>query len=133
MHKIFHKIDLKVSTLASGDYFTIMKTIEEKAKRRAFDITSSLGLNIAELIVAIHDLYIEAATEALAGQWRSVEDELPKEHDEVVVIFTHTYRPFIAENTVAYWDGEDWYTIDGEHLRPTHWMPIPELPKDESE
>ena len=55
-----------------------MKTIEEKAKRRAFDITSSLGLNIAELIVAIHDVYIEAATEALAGQWRSVEHYTPK-------------------------------------------------------
>lgn len=108
-----------------------MKTIEEKAKQRAFDIASSLGLNIAELIVAIHDVYIEAATEALSGQWRDVEDELPKAdlNTELLIIRPDsTYRKF----DVAVWDGEDWYTTSGRHIRPSHWMQIPKL-KDERE
>ena len=111
-----------------------MKTIEDKAKAYAEEHHAvAIGVDMAfDISKQVESAYLAGAAEALAGQWRRVEDELPKEHDEVVVIFTHSYRPFITENTVAYWDGEDWYTIDGEHLRPTHWMPIPKLSKDES-
>ena len=112
-----------------------MKTIEEKAKAYAADNGTATVFYKPDvrfdISKKIEQAYLAGAAEALAGQWRRVEDELPKEHDEVVVIFTHSYRPFITENTVAYWYGEDWYTIDGEHLRPTHWMPIPESPKPE--
>lgn len=30
-------------------------------------------------------------------------------------------------------DGEDWYTSDGEHIRPTHFMYIPSLPDTNTE
>lgn len=107
-----------------------MKTIEEKAQEYAeAAFAKALKAPWPEAKQAFADTYLAGATEALAGQWRSVEDELPKEHDEVVVIFTHPYRPFITENIVAYWDGEDWYTIGGDHIRPSHWMPLPEPPK----
>ena len=104
-----------------------MKTIEQKAIEYANENTA-LGLS-KELAIRA---YIAGATEALPGLWRSVEDELPKEHEEVVVIFPCPYRPSITENTVAYWDGKDWYTIDGDNIWPTYWMPIPEPPKPES-
>ena len=110
-----------------------MKTIEEKAQAYT-DSTETRVFGCEETLDAtelIQKGFIAGAKEALAGQWRSVEDELPKEED-VVVIFTHPYRPFITENTVAYLDGEDWYTVNGELIRPTHWMSIPEPPKEES-
>lgn len=63
---------------------------------------------------------------ALSNQWRSIEDELPEEDEDVLV-----YNPKDAFGgeyfAVAYYDGEDWYTTDGVHIRPTHFMYIPEL------
>ena len=67
--------------------------------------------------------YEDGATEALASQWVSVEDRLPKPHEEVL---TYTIGA-IDENAVAYHDGEYWYTTNGEHIRPHYWLPIPPL------
>lgn len=71
--------------------------------------------------------------DALAERWRSVEDELPEIDNDVLVIFSHAYTPAYIEKAVAYYDGNDWYTQNGFHIRPTHWLPIPEPPKNESE
>lgn len=116
-----------------------MKTIEEKAKAFAgkamieckqsdvpFDLTQSAALGMY-----IRDAYLAGATEALAGQqWRSVEDELPEDNENVFVRYPNNFGGL--EYGAAYYDGEDWYTIDGDHIRPTHWMQIPKPPKDES-
>ena len=59
--------------------------------------------------------------------WRSVADEFPFPDDLVLVAFHRSYAPEIVEHDVARFDGEDWYTHDGSLIRPTHWMPIPEL------
>ena len=67
--------------------------------------------------------YEDGATEALASQWVSVEDRLPKPHEEVL---TYTIGA-IDENAVAYHDGKDWYTTNGEHIRPHYWLTIPPL------
>lgn len=122
---------------AEGLFEQNMKTIEEKAKAHAgkamieckqsdvpFDVTQSAALGMY-----CRDAYLAGATEALAAQWRSVVVELPEEHDEVLVSFSPTYAPNNIEQAVAYYDGEDWYTTDGTHIRPSHWLPIPELPK----
>lgn len=106
-----------------------MKTIEEKAKQRAFEITSSLGLNIAELIVAINDVYIEAATEALAGQWRSVEDESPDGTPFCVTMADEESRLCLC-----HFDGDVFIEdYSGLVCAVKYWMPIPFLPpKNES-
>ena len=71
----------------------------------------------------IQQAYLAGATEALASQWVSVEDRLPESYEEVL---TYTVGA-IDTNTVAYHDFEDWYTTDGEHIRPHYWLPIPPL------
>ena len=107
-----------------------MKTIEEKAKQRAFDLASSLGLNIAELIVAIHDLYIEAATEALSGQWRNLEDEKPDGTPFCVTMADEESRLCLC-----HYDGDVFIEdYSGMVCAVKYWMPVPLLPpKDESE
>lgn len=110
-----------------------MKTIEEKAQAYT-DSTDTRVFGCEETLDAtelIQQGYIAGATEALSEQWRSVEDELPKTDDDVLVIYSRSYTPKYKEMAVAYWDGEDWYTNDGDHIRPTHWMVIHELPKDQ--
>ena len=111
-----------------------MKSIEEKAKEYSEQIfAKALKAPWPEAKQFFEETYLAGATEALSSQWRSVEDELPEIDKEVVVIYSHALTPSCIEKAIAYFDGEDWYTTDGTHIRPTHWMSIPELPKSESE
>ena len=105
-----------------------MKSIEEKASDYAINMNERCdGLFNCR---SLFDEYITGATEALADQWRSVEDGLPKDQRDVFVRFVN-YAGGV-EYSCAYYDGEDWYTTDGLTIRPTHWLPIPELPKHEN-
>lgn len=66
------------------------------------------------------------------SMWRSVEDELPS-NDNNVLVYVPSTEFRIGGYEVAYYDGEDWYTSDGEHIRPTHFMYIPSLPDTNTE
>ena len=65
-------------------------------------------------------------------QWKSVEEQLPSNDDNVLVYVSST-EFHIGDYEVAYYDGEDWYTSDGEHIRPTLFMYIPSLPDTNTE
>lgn len=117
-----------------------MKTLEDKARiarekvledlKRAYEKHKDIQhYATASACIEMYGmgLYLSGANEAISSQWRSVEDELPKADINIEVLILrpdHTYRKF----DVAVWDGEDWYTTSGRHIRPTHWMPIPGLP-----
>lgn len=74
--------------------------------------------------------------DALAGQWRSVEDELPKpEQDVLVSTETHTNYRFafawlstLSNGTLRWYCYDDTFPLD----KIQYWLPIPEPPKDES-
>ena len=106
-----------------------MKNLEEKAIAYALNMSEKFDgfFNVRSLL----DAYFAGAIEALESQWRSVEDELPLVDDNVLVVYSDSFTN-ISVQSVAYWDGEDWYTIDGTHIRPTHWMSIPKLSNPES-
>ena len=94
--------------------------------------------------------FIEGAKFALENQWISVNEDLPCNHEELMgkyllsceeksTIHVLTLLPngkVTTDSMVYYkkwWNGRQW---DGEkwewwsHRRPTHWMPIPKLPKE---
>ena len=83
------------------------------------------------LLHMIEKAYFDGYTACEQSMWRSVEKELPENRDYVL---THVPQ-FItsAYCEVAYWDNEDWYTQDGELIRPDYWMPIPSLPDTKTE
>ena len=68
--------------------------------------------------------------------WISVCDDLPKEPHEVLV-----YTPEHQNIYIAYWSGVEgiWmmcapgicYRTFPQWVEITHWMPLPELPKEE--
>lgn len=63
------------------------------------------------------------------SEWTSVTDALPVTYTRVLV-FIPAMVDFgeLDRYVVAYYDGEDWYTTDGEHVRPAYWMEIPAIP-----
>lgn len=75
---------------------------------------------------------LDGYTACEQSMWRRVEEELPSNDDNVLVYVPSTeFR--MGGYEVAYHDGEDCYTTDGEHIRPTHWMYIPSLPDTNTE
>lgn len=80
-------------------------------------------------------VFLEGAEFALNNQWISVEEDLPCNHKELIIKKgTVTKRVLVLENG-GYWldrmmltdDGKwDWLIADC----PTHWFPIPQLPKE---
>lgn len=68
--------------------------------------------------------------EAKAPKWISVEEGLP-EHD-VRVQLGYSRMQYVDQ---GYLDSEDmdWYDVyDDRVARPTHWMPMPEPPKEDA-
>ena len=71
--------------------------------------------------------YIE---ELQKPRWISVNERLP-EKDQEVLVYLFKDRPYLAWlNVDGEWETEE-FTIDYDYL-PTHWMPLPEPPKEES-
>lgn len=71
--------------------------------------------------------YIAGATEALASQWRSVEEEEPP----ISKIFLCRDADSVALCT---YDGEDMYEVYNDcKCRMPFWMPIPTIPDTNTE
>ena len=95
-------------------------------------------------------VFLEGAEFALNNQWISVEDDLPCNHEELMVkdekgrletkrvlvriqeTDTSFKRPYFADCMMSKWDGEEsgflWHLCSQGYI--THWMPIPEPPKE---
>ena len=78
--------------------------------------------------------FIEGAEFALENQWISVDDDLPCNHDELFINDdkkeTKTVLSIVNGYIMMsrmYKPKHKWHWENDE---PTHWMPIPELPKE---
>jgi len=77
------------------------------------------------------------------NQWIKVEDRLP-ENDDLVLVFNHKdgihAGYFDQEEFHGYWEDDKNYFVTNSgwntyyewapYTSPTHWMPLPEVPKD---
>jgi hypothetical protein len=65
----------------------------------------------------------------MTTDWIDVNERLPESAYTDVLVFIPA-KPAVGFPDcyeVAYYDGEDWHTTDGEHVRPTHWCEIPKF------
>lgn len=82
--------------------------------------------------------FIEGAKFTLKNQWISVEDDLPCNHNELISLEKSSKYLKATVYVIARINGiyflNRMYELDGkwhwENDKPTHWMPIPELPKE---
>ena len=112
------------------------QTIEEKAMQRAW--CEYRGVEYVEGFVNplpsdnFEKGYMLGRRDALASQWRSVEDELPKPEQDVLVTmgygeFGVAWLTSLSNGTCKWYSNDDTLSLDNVK----YWMPIPEPPKDE--
>ena len=78
--------------------------------------------------------FLEGADFALNNQWISVEEDLPCNHDELFINDNKKETKTVLSIVNGYIMMSGMYKPKHkwhwEHDEPTHWMPIPELPKE---
>ena len=90
----------------------------------------------AEGFGKLSPVFLEAADYALNNQWISVDEDLPCNHKELLMIdnqqSSETFEVFATNKYGDIWtdcminDNDEWRWHDFE---PTYWMIAPELPK----
>ena len=78
--------------------------------------------------------FIKGAKFALENQWISVEHDLPCNHEELISPDDKRDTTYVIALVHGYIILSKMYKLDGkwywENDEPTHWFPIPKLPKE---
>nr|DAN80563.1 MAG TPA: Protein of unknown function (DUF551) [Caudoviricetes sp.] len=82
---------------------------------------AEIKTNFPPLSTLLMDLY--------KSKWIKCEDALPNYNNEVLVVAADNGN---AEIRIGFYSLGTWYTYtdDDKLAKVTHWMPLPELPKD---
>ena len=94
--------------------------------------------NKAEGFGKLTPVFLEGAEFALNNQWISVEEDLPCNHEELIsteydketIYVLVIDKDAIADTDCMEYNGKEWRWQRNSFFGPTHWMPIPELPKE---
>lgn len=74
-----------------------------------------------------YDGFIAGANYALSHQWVSVEDALPEDDEDVVLVYAYDPLSGSPYFDLATLDGE-WYSTSGAAIEVIKWTSIPPLP-----
>ena len=68
-------------------------------------------------------------------KWISVEDRLPEEFKRVLVNVRHKHNPKdgYREVEIRHWSTSYGWHMQDNYYEITHWMPLPEAPKEDAE
>ena len=115
----------------------IQHQIAKQQDEETYKAVVSVGINVdkEELIRALaydrHQYmkgHIDGVAEA-TPRWISVKDERkPKVGEEVLVVIFNGHETYIDTDFLV--SDREWY-IESEKRKVTHWMPLPEPPKEE--
>ena len=78
-------------------------------------------------------VFLEGADFALNNQWISVEEDLPYNHEELLLYDNITHQVLVRKKNGEYDISFMFYFIKWEFIigleNVTHWIPIPKLPE----
>ena len=115
-------------------YDKLVKRLREPCQYENCILCQQAADAIEELIAAL-----TASNTVIANSkphWVSVEERLPDTGVDVLVKFPHNMA--VASIDIGEWvvnSGDGWCTdinLAGGEKNPTHWMPLPEPPKEET-
>lgn len=117
-----------------ADWRADIDNIADELEAEAMNYEGDFADTVKGCAEALHHIADRAAATSAAGQaWVSVDDRLPEDDTEVIVL----YWPYDnRENKQVaghahFYDGcffaEDW----NPHHPPSHWMPMPAIPTDD--
>ena len=113
-----------------GDCMEFPKTIDEFIDDFKFKDDKQVYTNGSELIQVFR---VKQALEHYAAQpkWISVEDDRPANVIAPYLVYAY-HRIYVADWSYDKWTDNWWFYVDGEHEPGvTHWMPLPEPPKED--
>lgn len=111
--------------------------LKDKSLDFSFELTKDKKEDFDEIVVNGVKFKNEADNEISRGcptvnpyEWISVEDRLPEKFADVLCLYrSRDYRGNII--VIDYMETDDGYFSEQfKHGVPTHWMPLPEPPKD---
>ena len=87
----------------------------------------------AEGFGKLASVFLEGAEYALNIHWINVKEDLPCNHEELLNLSDKRYTLYMAAIIHSHITMSRMYELDGkwywENDEPTHWLPIPKLPK----
>lgn len=106
------------------------KTPEEMAKEYADDWQKDCDYPepLLSTVKKATRMIFLAGYEAAKPQWISVEERLPRPGQEILIVDDQIMR-VQAVSSYGKWHPY----VNGSSCKPTHWMPLPEPPKDAKE
>ena len=86
----------------------------------------------SDLAKVIEDAYMELKNGVTVQEWISVKDRLPEIDTQVLCFTGSSVQLAMYEGNDKWFTNYHSYTLEGKNLF-THWMPLPEPPKEEAQ
>ena len=109
-----------------------MRLIDADALRKCFEVPHELKCGIQAGMDEYALKCIDEQPTITYSPWRRVEDELPKEDGKYVAINVKTKWWYEASYENGNWKAVDLFGQRWVVIHPTHWMPLPEPPKEDN-
>jgi len=78
----------------------------------------------------ITDLNARIAELEAAQRWIPVSERLPEDTERMLTIVCDAFEDTTAISILQHYGDGDWFSWDSGRYVVTHWMPLPELPKE---
>lgn len=86
--------------------------------------------DVIELLGELDSLKSYIAELEAAQRWIPVSERLPEDTERMLTIVCDAFEDTTAISILQHYGDGDWFSWDSGRYVVTHWMPLPELPKE---
>lgn len=124
---------MKVTDSLSSIWDSVVNEMSDKMKNeQTSEVLRHFDIDMSELREYLCDKEEwRRKQEAAMPKWIPVTEQKPEKHKTILAYNPHYSNPYTCR-----WDGRDWWLDGGfgvKLLEISHWMPLPEPPKEEDD